>query len=347
MAGVAGKRVRLVDVARRAGVTATLVSQVLRGGGSSTTRVSARTATRIRRVARQMGYRPNVLAQQLKGQSSDVLGVLIGADTTPANARRLAAIELAARARGWRLMIGQFHRHAATTRDYLHDFLSRGIQALIAFHNPAPLYDTELLPLLMQFRAAVFQTHAPWPQACVVDVDRAQGVRLACAHLVARGRRRIGLVLNEDPARDGLMADRLRGWREGLLQAELPPDPQMVWCGTGAYPPPPELVAQAAGHLLSAGCDAVIASNDVWALHLIKALRRRGQRVPADMAVIGFDNLDAAELCDPALTSIDQNNPAFGAAAIDLLAAALAEAQLPGDRRRVIVPARLVVRESS
>lgn len=342
-----GKPVRLVDVAARAGVSATLVSQVLRGGGSSTTRVSAATAQRVRRVAEELGYRPNLLARQLKGQSSDVIGVLIGVETTPANLRRLAAIERAAHGRRWRLMIGPFHSSSAGTREYLLDFLSRGIQAVICFHNPAPLYDADLLPLLRQFRAAVFQTIAPYPEACVVDVDRAGGVADACAHLVSRGRRRIGLVLNENPARDPLMQDRLDGWQRGVTAGGMSPDSALVWWGSGRFPPTPALVASAVDHLLQNGCDAVIASNDVWALHLMKALRRAGRRIPDDIALVGFDNLEAAELCDPALTSIDQNNAAFGRAAVNLLGTILDAGDPPKTGGRTVVPPQLVVREST
>ncbi len=336
-----------MDVASRAGVSATLVSQVLRGGGSSTTRVSERTALRVRRAAAMLGYRPNVLAQQLKGKRSDVIGVLIGAESTPANHRRLAAIERAANRRGWRLMIGQFHRDTAATHDYLVDFLSRGIEALLCFHNPAPSYDDELPPLLRQFRAVVFQTGSPHDGMCVVDVDRAQGVRAAFEHLHSRGRRRIALVLNEPPDLDPLMADRLRGWREGLADARMDAAPERLWTGTGEYPPSSGLVARAAEHLVAVNADAVIASNDVWALKLIKAFRRLGRRTPDDVAVVGFDNLDAAELCDPSLTSIDQNNTAFADAAIELLSDMLTDHRLDERPRRIVVPAKLVVREST
>lgn len=342
MPPASGQNVRLIDVAARARVTPTVVSQVLRGGGSSTTRVSQATAERVRRIAEQMAYRPNLLAQRLKGRPSDLIGVLIGADTTAANLRRLAALEAAAHRRDLRLMIGQFHGHAGDTREYLHDFLSRGIETLVCFSNPAPVLDDELLPLFDRFRGAVFQTSAPHERIYTVDVDRAQGVRLACEHLRQRGRQRIALVLNDRPELDPLMADRLCGWRRGLGAGA---EDDLLWCGRGQFPPGDDLLEEAVGFLRRARADAVIASNDVWALRLIRTLRRDGLHVPDDLAVVGFDNLDAADLCDPALTTIDQNNPAFAEAAIALLAD-IASGITPA-KQRVVVQPRLIIRESS
>jgi DNA-binding LacI/PurR family transcriptional regulator len=339
--------VRLVDVAARARVTATVVSQVLRGGGSSTTRVSPVTAERVRRLAEQMGYRPNVLAQRLKGKPGDLIGVLIGADTTPANLQRLSAVERAAHRRGLRLMIGQFHGSAEDTQEYLHDFLARGIESLVCFNNPAPVYEAPLLPLLQRFRAAIFQTAAPHPSFCTVDVDRADGVAQAYQHLVERGRRRIALVLNDSPRRDALMEDRLRGWRAGALQANLPAGADLRWHGSGQFPPTPLMVNQAVKYLQQAGADAVIASNDVWALHLIRQAKRAGLMVPRDLAVVGFDNLDACDLCDPALTTIDQNNQAFADAAIKMLSQMLSGVLLANAQRRAVVRPQLVIREST
>lgn len=172
---------------------------------------------------------------------------------------------------------------------------------------------------------------------------------MACRHLWERGRRRVALVLNDQAENDPLMHDRLRGYQLALADAALQSDtlPRVVWHGDGTFPPTAELADQAVAALVAARADAVVASNDVWAIALAKSLRRRGMRVPEEMAVVGFDNLDAAELFDPSLTSIDQNNPAFAAAAIELLLRTLEQGSLPPSRRRVLVEPRLIVREST
>src|SRR5690606_28622377 len=119
-------------------------STVLRGGSNSTVRVSAATAATVRRIAAEMDYRPNVAAQQLRGRVSDVIGVLIGASSTAANYERLSAIEQEAYRRGYRLMIGQFHAESGRVAEYVQDFISRGVDAMICFHNPLPCEDSQV-----------------------------------------------------------------------------------------------------------------------------------------------------------------------------------------------------------
>jgi DNA-binding LacI/PurR family transcriptional regulator len=344
----AARQARLVDVAEKAGVSVALASVALRGGSRGTIRIDAGTAERIRGVARRMAYRPNMAAQRLKGRKNDVIGVLIGAESTPANHERLAAVDREAYKRGFRLMIGTFHgdgRHAA---EYIEDFLARGIDALICFHNPLPPSDRAVKKLLAEAKALVFQTEPLIKGACCVDVDRADGIRQAVEYLHGRGRSRIGLALNCPGRKDPLMADRLRGYRAALADLGIPFDPALIWEGPGTFPPTKALAGRTVEALVrKGGADALVASNDVWAIALIKALRARKLAVPGDVAVVGFDNLEAGALFDPALTSIDQNNAGFAAAAVELLIASLDGQRFPPERRTRVVRPRLVARESA
>lgn len=338
MASRASGRTRLVDVGKAVGVSATVVSAVLRGAGGNV-RVSAAVADRVRAAARKLNYRPSFAAQQLKGRPSDVIAVLIGAESTPANYQRLAALEEAAFAVGYRLMIGQFRENPDRTDAYVQDFLDRGISDLICFHNPAPRFELPTIDWLRQFRRVVFQTHAAFDGAYCVDVNRAAGVKEAVEYLASQGRRRIGLVLNSPD--DPLMLDRLAGYREGLKTVGQ--NMELVWAGPGKFPPGDETIGAACEAMLNRDhADAIVASNDYWAIYLLKALRKRGVRVPDDVALIGFDNLDAAALADPALTTLDQNNTDFAAAMMKIVLAD--DMEIP---ERLVVKPRLVIRESA
>lgn len=336
--------VRLVDVAAKAGVSATVVSAVLRNA-TTHIRVGAETAERIRKIAQQLNYRPNTAARVLKGQGSDVIGVLIGAESTSANYHRMFAIEQAAYQSGRRLMIGQFRDSAESTELYLRDFISRGINSLVCFHNPAPVFSKTAIGLLKQIPRVVFQTKSLYPAAFCVDVNRVEGVVMAVHHLVQTGRKRIGLVLNAADHADPLMRDRLEGFRKGHAQLGLPPSPDRIWMGSGVFPPTTSLVNQAVEQVVVAGkADAIIASNDIWAIELMKCLQRRGLRVPQDVGVIGFDNLDIAALFSPALTTIDQNDAAFAEATLAFLSQ---DRELTGTGAVSVVMPSLVVRESA
>ncbi len=340
--------VRLADVAARAGVSVAVASVALRGVSGGTVRVSKLTVERVRKVAREMSYRPNMAAQILKGRKNDVIGVLIGADSTPANYGRLSAIEREAYGRGYRLMIGQFHEDPEHTAGSIDDFLCRGIDSLICFHNPLIPADAGVLKLLGQARALVFQTEVLVKGACLVDVDRAAGVVMGVGQLRGRGCRRIGLLLNAPHTADSLMRDRRNGYLAALKTARGKMQKPLIWSGTGEYPPSRALVDEAVKKLVGEGqCDGVFASNDVWAIEFIKGLRRAGLRVPQDVAVVGFDNLQAGALFDPALTTIDQNNGAFARAAVDLILETLERGPLPAARRERVVQPALIVRESA
>ncbi len=336
------KRIRLTDIAERARVSPQVVSVVLRNGGSSTMRIAERTAAKVRRIADEMGYWPNLVAQQWRGNQSDLIGALIGASSTAANFRRLAAIEQEAYRQGHRLMIGQFHEDASSSRDYLADLLARGIDRLICFQNPAPASDSAAVRLLSRFRSVVFQSESPLPDGFVVDVDRAAGMTDAVAHLVRQGRRRIALILSAPASADILMQHRLDGFRLGMAQASLDSHQLLEWAGDGVFPPSAERIVAAVDFLNVNQADAVIASNDVWAIELMRAFRRIGRSVPESIAIVGFDNIDAASLSDPALTTVDPNYEAFAKYAVELV---LQDGPV-ADRRRVVRPL-LVIRESA
>ncbi len=333
--------VRLVDIAAKAGVSATVVSAVLRND-TSRIRVSQAKADEIRALADKLHYRPNASARSLKGKSSDVIGVLIGAESTSANYRRLLAIEQSAYHANKRLMIGQFRDSADRTEQYLQDFISRGIDSLVCFHNPAPILSKSSLALLGKISRVVFQTQALCPGAHCVDVNRALGVAQAVEYLIQNGRRSLVLVLNSE--HDPLMQDRQRGFVAGHRKMRLPIRPGHIWYGSGEFPPSRELVDKAVEAAISAQADAVLASNDIWAIELIKNLMRRGLRVPQDIAVTGFDNLDAAALFSPALTTLDQNDAAFADAVMQILTGDRPDDAPPA---KIVVPPCFVVRESA
>ena len=169
---------------------------------------------------------------------------------------------------------------------------------------------------------------------------------MGIGQLRARGCRRIGLLLNAPASKDPLMRDRLRGYTAALKTRK--PQHPVVWSGTGEFPPPRALVDESVRELVLAGqCDGIAASNDVWAIELIKGLRRAGIWVPQDVAVVGFDNLHAGALFDPALTTIDQNNEGFAQAAVDLILESIERGSLPSAKRERVVQPALVVRESA
>jgi DNA-binding LacI/PurR family transcriptional regulator len=179
-----------------------------------------------------------------------------------------------------------------------------------------------------------------------VRVDTARAIGYLVDHLLARGRRRIGLHLEGAP--DELMTVRREAYTAALAAHGMDTDPSLIdTARTETVDPTREAIDEAIDNLAGgAGVDAIVASNDVWAAHLIQGLKARGHRVPEDVAVTGYDNLDLATIIDPSLTTIDQQHNIYAAAALDLLVAIASKAP-PPPKRTVIVEPKLIVRESA
>lgn len=339
-----GATVRLVDVAARAGVSPVTVAKVLNDSGGATVRVGAATRARVLAIADRLGYRPNRIAQQLRGARSRVLGVIVDSVHLELMARRLVALEDRARARGYRLLVGQARRNPSGVGDYLGDFVTRGVEAVVCLFDPIPDGERTLRRL---FRAplpipTVFHSRPLGPGGRCVRVDAADGMRQNVEHLLSRGRRRVGIALWN--RKDQLALQRVVGYRRALEAAGVRFDPALVcWPLRPGPEPTPETFEEIVDRLVvRQRVDAIAATNDQWAARLVQRLRARGYRVPDDVALTGYDNLEMCELLEPPLTTIDQEHEAYADAVVAL---ALGE-HAPGETERVIRP-RLVVRRSS
>lgn len=329
----------LSSIAKATGLAVTTVSEILRNkpGYSEATR------RKVQDAARKFSYRPNLAARQLRGSRSNVIGVLIGMDNPQANLDRAAALERVAYGRGYRLIIGQIHAADDRCAEYLNDFAARGVDGIFWLHQPF-VGKSELPDKGMVENAHVVSLdHAVGPGAGVVRIDYAAGIEQAMAYLVRSGRKRIGLAIAGPGGKGDPLQARLAGYRRGLKEAGLADE--RVWVGDNAETPN-------AGHLQTVlrqlvkeqRADAILASNDIWAAELLRAARRAGINVPKDLAVVGFDNLMLASLCDPALTTVDQQHEAFATASVRMMEELLTGSGTPGE---IVIQPKLVVRESA
>jgi DNA-binding LacI/PurR family transcriptional regulator len=344
----ARKRVRLVDVAERAGVSRSAAGHVLLGAGGNVIRVAAATAKRIRRVADELGYHPNRAAQQLRGASTQTLGVLMDTVNAPVMNDRLAAIEHEAASRGYRLLIGQLHGDPAALRAYLGDFDGRGVDAIFCLFDVTSGRAERLAPLLGGRNDIVMHGKPIAPNGYCVRVDTARAVACLIAHLVERGRRRIALQLGGSS--DELMALRRDAYTSALKGHGLRVSTRLIWTAPrDSVDPTAATACDAIDRLvIQARADAVVASNDIWAAGLIQALKARGRHVPDDVAVTGYDNLRLGTIIDPPLTTIDQQHGLYARAATDLLVGpASGRIEPPRKERTIVIPPKLIVRRST
>jgi DNA-binding LacI/PurR family transcriptional regulator len=342
-------RVTQQEIARRCGVSRVAVAVALGNNPRATTKVSAETAARIREVARELGYRPSLVARQLAGAKSGVIGMLVSHAQARYDHVRLgrlvSAVEAQAYERRLRLMVGQYHS-IEHLEEYIHDFEDRGVDGVLCVNHEVDGASPETIPQIVAgLTNAVFVNQpAGMPQAPFVQIDYGAGVRDAVAHLVERGRKKIGEIYFS--LGFTVMQRRHQAYLDGLKAAGLPYRPQRVWAGLGGADPEPALVEQALDQLMAERVDAILASNDRWGAAVLRALAQRGVRVPQDVAVVGYNNQDLAEVTTPALTSIDLADQAVGAALLSLFDEVLS----PEGRKSPLstsVPTRLAVREST
>jgi len=336
-----GKRHRATsaDVAARAGVSRTTVSFVLNGRADSG--IPEETRRRVLDAARELGYQPHGAARALAGGASHTIGLVLRQSPEQVAVDALLAETLwgigsEARQGGYRVLVEPLSPSRGRYSDLVE---SQRVDGLIV--SGPRVDDDELVSLVSDGFPIILQGSLPSLDAPSVDVDNRAGARTAVEHLLALGHRRIGCVTNA-PLAYTAAAERLAGYRDALEHAGVAVDPRLIV--EGAFDAGSGWSATAA--LLAAVPDvtALFVASDIVAFGALRALREAGRRVPADVSVVGFDDIPLASHFDPPLTTIRLPARALGAAAGRALVERLAGR---GWSERTLLPTELVVRDST
>jgi LacI family transcriptional regulator len=327
----------ILDVAREAGVSRQTVTRALNGMAD----VSAATRDRVLEAARRLHYRPNRAAQALVRGSGVAVGFLVENLSNPFYSEMASALTRTAAERGWNVVLCDLGDDEAGSRSRVEALLPR-VDALVLTgcrEGTVGLIPLEDLRGGLLGIPTVMLDGTPHPAVdALVEVDHAGGVRAAVDHLVAHGRRRIGLVASDQlPG-----APRHTAYREQLDARGLHRDARSEVAAPETY----QGGTDAADRLLDASpdLDAVLVYNDVMAAGVLKGLARRGVVVPDQVAVVGCDGLEIGGLLSPELTTLDLDKTVFARHAVDALDALLRTGHPPTTPR---VPLTLTVRESA
>ena len=327
-----GRGPAMTDVAKLAGVSHQTVSRVL----NSHPNVRKETRLRVQAAMAQLGYRPNRAARALATGASQVIGVVTQNTMLFGPVRLLASFEQAAGDAGFDVGVASVAR---LDRDSIGHAVERHLDQRVAgIVVIAPVGSAhEAIDQMALDVPVVTVDGDPRRPAGLVTVDQVEGARLATQHLLDAGHRTVWHV--SGPAEWFDSAGRVDGWRSTLeaAGAEVPPVIAADWTPAAGY---------RAGQVLARMPEvtAVFAANDHLALGILKALRERGVEVPAQLSLVGFDDIPEAAYFVPPLTTI---RPDFTAVAHRALAVLLAQLASGGEAETVapIRPA-LVVRES-
>lgn len=329
----ARRRAGLKDVARAAGVSVATVSYVLSGKRA----VAEPTRQRVLAAVEELGYRRNLSAAALRDGHSSALALITPDVTNPFYTEILVGAEEMAARIGFSLWLRNAQLDADRERRYLADALASDCAAVL------------LAPFTPDTLAALDEDGGPHPPLVLIDepvagrsvmsvsVDNRAGGRLVAEHFAAIGRKRAAVL----GAPEGMPTSVSR--IESFVQRAAELGLSVPAIGT-AHRRTGDAVDQALGMLdADPAIDCFFAGDDLLAVHLLRALARRGLRVPEDVAVCGFDDIPWASLVTPALTSVAQPARELGRRAVAAVPGLL-EGEEPGD---VVLPVELIARSST
>jgi LacI family transcriptional regulator len=323
------------DVARLADVSIGTASKALNAGG----RMSLETREKVMRVAREIGYRPNDLAQSLHRAKSRTIGIISNDSFGRFSFPIVEALEERLAEAGIAVFMCNATDDPERERQHLDQLLGKRIDGLVVTARRADKR-TAIGPLAHSLPVIYVFSQADDPRALSLLPDDEGGAVLAVAHLASLGRKRIAHITG--PEHFEAVRLRRNGYRSALAEAGLPEIEGFYLSGVWSEAWGREAVA---GLLGPQRPDAIFCGNDQIARGVSDTLREMGLAVPTDVAIVGFDNWDVMALgARPQLTSIDMNLKALGREAGDSLLEMIAGKTLSGVRRR---PCSLVVRASS
>jgi LacI family transcriptional regulator len=324
------------QVAERVGVSTSTVSHVI----NKTRAVSEDVRVRVLAAIDDMGYIPNAMARSLKNDKSHTIGVSIPDNTNPCFAELLRGIEDAAFDIGYNVMLCNGYEDARRQAAHLRSLIEKRIDGLILVAGAAR--DT-LAPLLAQQRLPIVLADHEMPavQADFIGLDHAATGHAAARHLTGLGHRRIACIAG--PRDEPHSLERVAGLRRALEEEGIGLPPHYLIHGApdcaGGHDAVRDLLA------LAAPPTAIFACNDLMALGGLCAAQEAGVPVPAQLSIIGGDDLGMAAFATPRLTSVSQPMYELGRQLTGLLIARVRGEDGPVRHERL--PGTLVVRQST
>jgi LacI family transcriptional regulator len=334
-----------------------VVGSVL-NGGSGNSRVAEETAERIVGIAKELNYRASPMAQQLRGMRSKVFGLLVASAGDPLTSYLVEHLDEEVVKLGCQTLIGNTAIAPDRFEACVDEFLNRGVDGIFCIVHSIFPGDRE--KLLSRCPKTVFYADPGLPDATFVEIDQIAAGRVAAEHLLASGRRRLGFAIL-DPSMPQ-HKERVRGVRTALKKGKQSASALAVYTGkpgsagpvrpderTMLWQTPDDVLDDIINRLVvDHRADAIITHNDFIASALLKRLRRRGIRVPEDVAVIGYLNHYLCEYVDPPLTSIDLQHQCAAKAMVQAIQETIDEGSdaVSSGQRIAIAPA-IVVRASA
>lgn len=323
------------DVAREAGVSIATVSRVF----NQAALVGEGTAAHVREVAARMDYWPNSAARSLITNRTHAIGVLLPDLYGEFFSEVIRGIDLAARGEKYQVLVSSFHGSADLIVSAVRALRGR-IDGLIVMVPNAETH-AAIQEFAGRFPVVMLRPGGLAGGSGSLAIANYDGARAAVQHLVELGHRSIGML--RGPIGNLDSDERVRGYREALRDAGLEWSTQLEVCGD---------FSESAGFQSAADFarmqprpSAVFCANDYMAIGLLSALREAGVDVPAEMAIVGFDDIAISQYLTPPLTTVRVDACVLGEKALKMLLP-LARTRRAAEGEQEVLATQLVVRRS-
>ncbi|MEJ6004441.1 LacI family DNA-binding transcriptional regulator [Paucibacter sp. AS339] len=331
------------DVAALAGVSFTTVSHVL----NDTRPVSAEARRRVLAAVDEIGYLPSAVARSLRKSETKIIGVLVPNVQNPFFAELVCGVEECCRLAGYSVFLCNSDNDPKRQQQYMRTLLEKRVDGLLL----SSAGDDEALARIFKLASVPSVTVdrlVPGARADRVSVHNQKGAYNAVRHLIELGHRRIACI--SGPSEFEVARERCEGWRQALREAGIEPDERLViesdFSSPGGYESARHLLReQASKPSTKTRITGIFASNDMMAIGALRAAAELGLKVPQQVSIVGFDDIELSHYVFPALTTVGCGVRQLGTEAARVL---IERIEQPGaELKEVLLTPHLVLRESS
>jgi LacI family transcriptional regulator len=335
------KKVTIKDIARVAQVSHTTVSRAL----NDKSRIRSETKERILRIARELGYRPDFIARSLVSRRTKTLGLVITSIANPFYNELAQGIEATARSLGYSIILCCTHSDLSTEKQYIDMLRSRGVDGIIL--TSACMDDPNIEALAEEGFPIVLvnrRTYHPMVKEKVdyIGVDNMLGGFLAVEHLIRLGHRRIGVITGSTESSVGF--ERLEGGKKAFEAYGIEKKEKYFLEGDflkeSGYRVGKQFLRMAEPPT------AIFAANDYMALGVFQAMWEKGVKVPEEMALVGFNDIEFAGMIGIELTTVGQKKFEMGALAVKTLVEKIEGGESKPSIKEILLKPELIIRKT-
>ncbi|MGQ9630935.1 MAG: LacI family DNA-binding transcriptional regulator [bacterium] len=303
--------------------------------------VSEDKVKRVLKAAEELGYIPNATARSLKSRSSKIIGIILTDISNPFYPAVVKGIDNEARKNGYSITLCNTNYDPKQEEEFLLLMAQNRVAGIIDITSR--IEDCRMFDGIRSMPIVFVDKPETEFHRFAVMVDNVKGGFEATSYLIRLGHRRIAIV--SSPLKDNLVVnDRFKGYLKALQQANMEYDPDLVvdTIPDGVYGDS-DLEVVLKLMQIESPPSAIFAFHDRLAIHAGQLLKKYGLRIPEDISLVGYDDIEGARFFDPPLTTVRQDQFSMGEKAVDLL---LKQMNDPGKPEKILLEPKLIIRQS-